>query len=238
MIRLFFLGSLLSITAAAKAQEVVPSKPANTDLKTTRDQASYAIGLNIGRNLKRDGLDISSEPLVQGLMDALTNAKAKLTDEQCRTALEALDRQLQKVMSEKNKVIGDKNKKEGQAFLAANKKKQGVVALPSGLQYTVLKSGKGPTPSDKDQVRTHYHGTSIDGKVFDSSVERGEPAVLAVGELIRGWAEALKKMKVGDKWRLVVPPELAYGPDGAPPDIGPHAVLVIEVELLGIEPKQ
>jgi FKBP-type peptidyl-prolyl cis-trans isomerase FklB len=223
------------------AQETVPAKPklaATKELKTTKDQASYAIGLNIGRNLKRDGLELNAETLVMGLMDSLSGGKAKMTEEQCRAALEMLDRELQQVMTEKNKVVGDKNKKDGQAYLAANKKKQGVVALPSGLQYSVLKAGTGPSPTEKDTVRAHYHGTLIDGKVFDSSVERKEPLVIPVGGVIRGWTEALQKMKVGDKWRLVVPPELAYGPDGAPPDIGPHAVLVFEVELLGIEPKQ
>jgi FKBP-type peptidyl-prolyl cis-trans isomerase FklB len=223
MLRLLLLGILLA---------------ASKELKTTRDQASYAIGLNIGRNLKRDGLDLNSETLMMGLLDALTNGKAKLSEEQCRAALETLDKELQQAMTEKNKVLGEKNKREGQAYLATNKKKQGVIALPSGLQYTVIKSGKGNTPTDKDTVKAHYHGTLIDGKVFDSSVERGEPLVIPVGGVIRGWTEALQKMKVGDKWRLVVPPELAYGPDGAPPEIGPHAVLIFDVELLGIEPKQ
>ena len=120
-------------------------------------------------------------------------------------------------------------------FLAENAKREGVKTTESGLQYKVLKSGAGKSPKATDTVKTHYHGTLIDGTVFDSSVQRNEPAVFGVGEVIRGWTEALQRMKVGDKWRLVVPPELAYGPQGAPPDIGPNAVLVFEVELLGIE---
>ena len=214
MIRVFALCALLAFTFAIQAQETVPTKPAAKELKTTRDQASYAIGMNIGRQLKQEGLEINSEALVMGLIDALTNAKSKLTNEQARAALETLDREMQQQMAEKNKVLGEKNKKEGQAYLAANKAKQGVIALPSGLQYAVLKSGKGATPTEKDTVRAHYHGTLIDGKVFDSSVERGEPLVIPVGGVIRGWTEALQKMKVGDKWRLVVPSELAYGPQG------------------------
>jgi FKBP-type peptidyl-prolyl cis-trans isomerase FklB len=176
--------------------------------------------------------------MVRGLLDALQNAKPALTDEQCRVALEALYKEMQQVMAAKNKVEGEKNKKEGQAFLAANKQKKDVTTLPSGLQYTVVKSGTGATPKLNDNVRTHYHGTLVNGTVFDSSVERGQPAVFPVGGVIRGWTEALQLMKVGDKWRIVVPSELAYGPDGAPPVIGPHAVLIFDVELLGIEPKQ
>ena len=129
-------------------------------------------------------------------------------------------------------------REKGEAFLAENAKKEGVKTLPSGLQYTVVKSGTGATPKLNDNVRTHYHGTLVNGTVFDSSVERGQPTVFPVGGVIRGWTEALQLMKVGDKWRIVVPSELAYGPDGAPPVIGPHAVLIFDVELLGIEPKQ
>jgi FKBP-type peptidyl-prolyl cis-trans isomerase FklB len=232
------LMSAMAAWVVAQEQEEVPAKAPAGELKTTRDQASYAIGLNIGRNLKRDGLELSSEQLVQGLRDALTNSKAKLTDEQCRVALEAFDRQLQQVITEKNKVLGEKNKKEGAAFLAANKKKQGVTTLPGGVQYTVLKAGKGPSPTANDVVRVHYHGTLIDGTVFDSTIESKQPAVIPVGGVIRGWIDALEKMKVGDKWRLVIPSESAYGAQGAPPVIGPHAVLIFDLELLAIEPKQ
>ena len=124
-------------------------------------------------------------------------------------------------------------KTEGKVFLAANKKKEGVVTLESGLQYKVLKKGEGPSPKNTDRVRTHYHGTLIDGTVFDSSVERKEPAEFSVGGVIRGWTEALQLMKVGSKWRLFVPSELAYGPRGAGQDIGPHVVLIFVLPLFG-----
>jgi FKBP-type peptidyl-prolyl cis-trans isomerase FklB len=233
---LLVLGSIFVGLGSAVAQEKTAAAPA--ELKTTLDQASYAIGLNIGRNLKADGLELNTAALARGLMDALQNAKPALTDEQARAALDALDKQFRQAQTEKNKSVGEKNKRDGQTFLAANKTKKGIVALPSGLQYTVLKSGTGAQPKANDRVRTHYHGTFLDGTVFDSSVQRGEPAVFPVGAVIKGWTEALQLMKVGDKWRLFVPSELAYGPDGAPPVIGPHAVLVFEVELLGIEPPQ
>jgi FKBP-type peptidyl-prolyl cis-trans isomerase FklB len=237
MTRLLTCIAMLFFSFALQAQETVPKKAA-PEMKTTREQASYAIGLNIGRNFKKEGLELNSDALVKGLLDAMTGAKPKFTEEQCRAALEALDREMQQVMADKNKLMSEKNKKEGQAYLTANKAKQGVVTLPSGLQYSVLKAGKGPTPTEKDVVRAHYHGTLIDGKVFDSSVERGEPLVIPVGQVIRGWTEALQKMKVGDKWRLVIPSELAYGAQNFPPEIGPNAVLIFDIELLGIEPKQ
>lgn len=202
--------------------------------KTTLDQASYGIGINIGENLKADGLEINVEALAQGIKDALANAKPRLDQAQIAAALQAFQQEMQAKSAARAKVAGEKNLGEGRAFLAANKTKQGVVTLPSGLQYTVLTPGNGPSPKLTDTVRTHYHGTLIDGTVFDSSVERKEPATFPVGRVIRGWTEALQLMNVGSKWRLFVPSELAYGPQGQGP-IGPHAVLVFDVELLGIE---
>jgi FKBP-type peptidyl-prolyl cis-trans isomerase FklB len=232
------LCALILLPCALADDPPAKGKSSAPELKTTLEQASYAIGLNIGRNLKRDGLDVNTAAIVQGLLDALGNVKPRLTDEQCQAALAALDKELQAALAAKDKVDGEKNRREGQAFLAANKLKSGVVTLPSGLQYTVLKSGTGARPTLKDVVRTHYHGTLVDGQVFDSSVDRGQPAVFQVGAVIKGWTEALQLMKVGDKWRLFVPPELAYGPQRASPLIGPHAVLVFDVELLGIDPQQ
>ena len=236
MNRIVYLLASAWLATSVLCAEDIPAKKADLELKTTRDQASYAIGLNIGKSIKNDALDVNSAVLVQGLLDALGDAAPKLTPQQAQAALEALSRDVNARMAQKAKVEGDKNKKEGDAFLAANKSKAGVVSLPSGLQYVVLKSGKGATPKLTDRVKTHYHGTLINGKVFDSSVQRGEPISFAVGGVIRGWTEALQKMKVGDKWKLFVPAELAYGPDGAGAEIGPNAVLIFEVELLGIEP--
>jgi FKBP-type peptidyl-prolyl cis-trans isomerase FklB len=144
-------------------------------------------------------------------------------------------REVQARTEEKRRLAGAQNRQAGTAFLAANKLKSGVTTLPSGLQYEVLERGDGGTPKATDTVTTHYRGTFLDGKVFDSSVERGEPMTRSVSQVIRGWTEALQRMKVGDKWRLFVPSELAYGPTGFGELIGPHTVLIFEIELLGIE---
>jgi len=204
-------------------------------LTTTKDQASYAIGLNIGRDLKTNLGDVNAEALLQGIRDILADTEPSLTGEQCRAALTVFQQEVQAKTAKRQKTQGDLNKREGQVFLAANKKKQGVITSPSGLQYQVLKSGNGASPKITDRVKTHYHGTLINGTVFDSSVERDEPFTLEVGGVIRGWIEALQLMKVGDKWRLFVPSELAYGPRSMGPVIGPHAVLIFEIELLAIE---
>lgn len=198
------------------------------------ERASYTIGLQIGRNLKRDGADLDVRFVIRGLMDAFSGKRPALTPEESHNAMQEFTQEMDKKMAERLKVAGDKNRKEGDAFLAANKKKEGVVTLKSGLQYKVLKTGDGPSPKKTDVVRTHYHGTLIDGTVFDSSVERDEPATFPVGKVIAGWTEALLKMKVGDKWQLFIPSELAYKTQGNGP-IEPNAVLVFEIELLGIE---
>jgi FKBP-type peptidyl-prolyl cis-trans isomerase FklB len=216
----------------AIGQDSAASKPA---LNTTEQQASYAIGLSIGRNIRSDGVEVDVAALLRGLQDALTKASPLLSEEQCRAALQQFQQAQQNKMAQKQQAAGDKNKRDGAAFLAANKAKAGVVTLPSGLQIQVLKEGTGGTPKLEDTVTTHYHGTLIDGTVFDSSVERGEPATFPVGGVIRGWTEALQRMKVGGKYRLFIPSELAYGPRGAGGVIGPNAVLIFEIELLGIK---
>jgi FKBP-type peptidyl-prolyl cis-trans isomerase len=215
--------------------EETPADDKGPELKTTSAQASYGIGLSIGRELQRQGiLEIDVDALAQGLRDTFGEAKPRLTQAQISEALQAFEKEMSAKAAEKRKVLSEKNVREGKAFLDANKKKDGVVTLESGLQYKVLKKGEGPSPKKTDRVTTHYHGTFIGGKVFDSSVERNEPATFGVGGVIPGWTEALQLMKVGDKWRLFVPSDLAYGPDGRG-DIGPHSVLIFDVELLGIE---
>lgn len=216
---------------AEEASPEAKSDADSTKLATTAEQGGYAIGLSIGRQLLGEGLDVDTDALAQGVKDALTKTDPRLTDQQLGAAMRAL----QQVAAAKRKALGEKNKAEGVAFLETNKKKRGVVTLESGLQYEVIKSGNGDSPKSTDRVRTHYHGTLLDGTVFDSSVERDEPITFAVGGVIRGWTEALQLMKVGDKWRLYVPAELAYSNRGSGPDIGPHATLIFEVELLGIE---
>jgi FKBP-type peptidyl-prolyl cis-trans isomerase FklB len=203
-------------------------------LKDTKAKACYAIGLNIGRRLKADIGDIDSQALSKGIQDALAGGKTLLTPQEIEEVMTAFQKDIEARQLEKVKTLSAKNKQEGAAFLAANRKKQGVSTLPSGLQFKVLKEGTGPIPKATDTVSTHYRGTLLDGTEFDSSIARGEPATFEVGGVIRGWTEALQKMKVGSKWQLFVPAELAYGADGFPPDIAPHATLVFEVELLGI----
>lgn len=229
------LALVLLVGSVGQAQDDDKAAAGGAALKTTAQQASYGIGLNIGRDMKANAPSIDPKALAQGIADAFAGLEPKLTEQQVSTAIQAFQLAMQAQAAERNKVAAEKNKQEGVAFLAANKKKAGVVALQSGLQYVVLEKGNGAKPKSTDTVRTHYHGTLIDGTVFDSSVQRGEPATFAVGGVIRGWTEALQLMPIGSKWRLFVPSELAYGPRGAGGAIGPHATLIFEVELLAIE---
>jgi len=190
--------------------------------------------MNIGNGLHKQGVDIDPSVLEQGLADVLAGGKTRLTEDEARATLTELSSDMRKKQQEKMQQAADENKKEGDAFLAANKAKAGVVTLPSGLQYKVLTAGTGPKPTAKDSVVCNYKGTLVDGKEFDSSYKRGEPATFPVSGVIKGWTEALQLMPVGSKWQLVVPSDLAYGDRGQGPDIGPGATLVFEVELLSI----
>jgi FKBP-type peptidyl-prolyl cis-trans isomerase FklB len=204
------------------------------NLKDPRQRASYAVGTDIGSNFKRQDIDLDSKALAAGIADALAG-KTALTEAEIKEALNDFRTELMAKMEAKQKGSADKNLKDGEAFLAANAKKEGVKTTASGLQYRVLKSGTGKTPKATDSVKVHYHGTLIDGAVFDSSVERGEPISFPVGGVIPGWTEALQLMKEGDKWQLVIPAKLAYGDRGAGGKIGPNSTLIFDVELLGIE---
>ena len=206
-------------------------------LKTQKDRACYAIGLNIGKNLHKDSIDVDPNILLRGIKDALAGGKTLLTDDEAKAALTALQNEVRQKQGVKMQEAGGKNNKEGELFLAANKTKGGVITLPSGLQYKVLKQGAGPKPSASDSVVCNYRGTLLDNTEFDSSYKRGQPATFAVGQVIRGWTEALQLMPVGSKWQLFIPPELAYGQRGAGNDIGPNATLIFEVELLSIQAK-
>jgi len=202
--------------------------------KDEKQKWSYAIGMDVANTLKRQFIEVDPEFVAKGLRDVTAGGKTLLTDQEARETLMGLQRELMAKAEERHRAIGEKNKKEGEAFLAENRKKEGVVALPSGLQYRVLKEGDGPIPTDNDVVETHYRGTLIDGTEFDSSYRRGQPASFPVRGVIPGWTEALKLMKVGSKWQLFIPPELAYGARGAGRDIGPNATLIFDIELLGI----
>ncbi|MEX2212906.1 MAG: FKBP-type peptidyl-prolyl cis-trans isomerase [Phycisphaeraceae bacterium] len=234
--------------AEPKPAEPKPAEPAPADtgpLKTLKEKVSYVIGLNIGRSMARDAIEVDADVLLKGIKDALAGEGTKLllTEEQMAAAIQAFQQELEAKAAAKQeeamaarKALGEKNQKEGAEYLAKNKTREGVKTTASGLQYEVLKQGTGKTPTAKDTVRTHYKGTLLDGKQFDSSYDRNEPAQFAVGGVIDGWTEALQMMPVGSKWKLYVPAELAYGVRGSRDgSIGPNAVLVFEVELISIE---
>ena len=197
-------------------------------LKTTHDSLSYAIGLSVANFYKQQNIsNINTALVMRAINDVNKNGKLVLDEQQANACIVGY---MQKMKAEKSAGA----KKQGSEFLAANKNKPGVVTTASGLQYTVLKEGTGPKPALTDMVRVHYHGTLIDGKVFDSSVDRGEPIELAVNGVIPGWTEALQLMPVGSKWKLFIPSSLAYGDQQAGPMIAPGSTLVFEVELLDI----
>lgn len=224
----------LILGLVASSMQAAEEKP---DLKDPKKRVSYSIGADIGNNFKRQDIEIDAQALAAGLTDALAG-KTALTEAEMKETLNNFRTELMSKMETKQKAAGEKNLKEGEAFLAANAKKEGVKTTASGLQYKVMKSGNGPSPKKEDSVKVHYHGTLIDGTVFDSSVERGEPVTFGVSEVIPGWTEALQLMKVGDKWQLFIPSKLAYGERAAGPKISPNSTLIFEVELLGIEPKK
>jgi FKBP-type peptidyl-prolyl cis-trans isomerase FklB len=228
-----------SSTAAPKTAQS-SANPAAVDgsvLKTDKDKTSYAIGMNMGESLHRAFVDVDPDLIARGLKDALSGEKTLLTDDQAKAAMTALQAEVRKQQEDKMQAAGEANKQAGQGFLAANKSKEGVVTLPSGLQYKILTEGTGTKPTASDTVVCNYRGTLIDGTEFDSSYKRGQPASFPVGQVIKGWTEALELMPVGSKWQLFVPSDLAYGSRGAGPTIGPNATLIFEVELLSIQEK-
>jgi FKBP-type peptidyl-prolyl cis-trans isomerase FklB len=206
-------------------------------LKTDKDKISYSIGVNIGTSLHKDKVDVDPAIFLRGLRDALAAGKLAMTDEQMHAALGALQAELRKKQETEMAAVGEANKKAEDAFLAENKGKEGVVALPSGLQYKIIKEGTGPKPTATDTVECQYRGTLINGKEFDSSYKRGQSAKFPVNGVVKGWTEALQLMPVGSKWQLFVPGDLAYGNRGAGPDIGPNTLLIFEVELVSIQDK-
>lgn len=195
------------------------------------------IGNGLGGNLKKQGVEVDWNIVAKGLKDAVAGGKTQLTEEEAQAVLKEVQTEVQKQQQEKMKEAADKNKSEGEAFLAANKGKEGVVTLPDGLQYKILTAGTGPKPAPTDSVVCNYRGTLINGTEFDSSYKRGQPATFGVGQVIKGWTEALQLMPVGSKWQLFIPSNLAYGPRGAGAEIGPDSTLIFEIELLSIQDK-
>ncbi len=203
-------------------------------LADQKDKISYSIGVDIGNNLKKQSIDVDADLLARGVKDSMAGGETLLSAEEVRETLISLQKELREKGQERIRQATEKNKKEGEAFLTENKTKEGVVSLPSGLQYKVLQSGTGPSPKATDTVEANYRGTLIDGTEFDSSYKRGQAAVFPVNGVIAGWTEALQRMKVGDKWQLFIPPDLAYGERGAGP-IGPNATLIFDVELVSVK---
>jgi FKBP-type peptidyl-prolyl cis-trans isomerase FklB len=227
-----FVLSVLSLPLWGAPQ--TQSAPSNGP-KTDKEKLSYSLGVNLARNLQGQNLDLDYPMVVSGIRDGIAGTK-QLTDEEIQSIITEFYNNTIKVKLEKQKQLGEQNKKLGAEFLEANKKKPGVVTLPDGLQYKILKEGSGPKPSEADTVKVHYRGTLIDGTEFDSSYERKQPAVFPLDGVIKGWTEALQLMPVGSKWQLFIPSELAYGARQAGEKVPPEATLIFEVELLGIEP--
>lgn len=240
-------GTTKTGTAVAKTTKPGASKTATAKiatplaLKTNKDKQSYAIGINVGKglgqNLKQSGIDIDPAILVRAIKDVLAGDKQSMTDQEAQETLKTLQADLRKTQQLKQEQLAETNKKEGDEFLAANKAKEGVTTLPDGLQYKILTEGTGPKPAATDAVTVNYRGALVNGTEFDSSYKRGQPATFNVTGIIKGWTEALELMPVGSKWQLVIPSDLAYGPSGRPPVIGPNSTLVFEVELVSIQPK-
>ena len=213
------------------------SKVTKSDLKTLNNKVSYSIGLDYGKYMKNQSIEIDEKAFVQGLRDGLsadTSLKPLLTETEIRQVIQQFQEEMMKKQQEKMKSSGEKNKKDGAKFLEENKKKQGVKVTASGLQYKVIKAGNGKSPAENSTVTAHYKGTLIDGTEFDNSYKRGQPAELPVSGIIKGWTEALLLMKEGDIWELYIPSELAYGETGRQPQIAPNAVLVFQVELIKV----
>jgi FKBP-type peptidyl-prolyl cis-trans isomerase len=204
-------------------------------LKTLSYMEGYRAGKQLFQQFEQLGIELDLDVLQEAFADATAGKEPSMTEEEMRDVAPQLQKLVEAKFTAKNKEERVKNKQEGDAFLAANKKKEGVKTLPSGLQYKVLKSGKGETPKKSDTVKAHYKGTLLDGSEFDSSYKRGTPASFPVSGVIKGWTEALQLMKVGDKWQLFIPPALAYGEVGRPGAIPPNATRLFEVELLGVE---
>jgi FKBP-type peptidyl-prolyl cis-trans isomerase FklB len=204
-------------------------------LKTTKDTVSYGIGLEIGKNFKRQEVSISVDAFMRGIKDGMGSGPSAIPDVALQSCMESFGKEMMAKQAAKSRAVGDANRKAGETYLSANKKKEGVVVLPDGIQYRIIKAGSGEKPSADKTVVCHYRGTLVDGKEFDSSYSRGEPAEFPIANVIKGWQEILVLMPVGSKWEVVIPSELAYGEQARGDVIGPNSTLVFEIELLSIK---
>ena len=225
------LASLLCILIASPRV----SAQKKTALKTQKDKVSYIIGTDIGTTLKKQSIDINTDVLLRGIKDAIAGNKYALNEQEIQEVMTAYRQEMMAKQSEKFAKASEANKKAGETFLEANKKKDSVKVLPSGLQYKVIAEGTGKMPTINDTVTTNYRGMLIDGTEFDNSYKRNEPATFAVKGVIAGWTEALQLMKAGSKWQLFIPPQLAYGDRGSGQLIGPSATLIFEVDLISVK---
>ena len=222
-----------------QAHRPTTSKAAPPKLETDKQKASYAMGMNLAKNFQHDHVDLDPDLLVRGLKDTLAGGKTLMTEDDARAVLVQLQTSVREKQEQMRNEESAAAKQAGEQFLAANRSKEGVVELPSGLQYKILQQGTGPKPTADDTVVCNYRGTLINGQEFDSSYKRGEPATFPVNRVIKGWTEALQLMPVGSKWQLFIPSQLAYGERGAGNgDIPPNSTLVFEVELISIKDKQ
>jgi len=229
------IAAVAAMAVFARAADT--TQPSTQPFDSQYKTASYGIGYDLGRNIKSSRIALDADLIVQGLRDCLAGTESKVTPEQFQTAMQKVQAELQQNAAADAKVAGEAAVKDGDTYRAENAKKPGVTVTKSGLQIETLKEGTGASPVATDTVKVHYTGKLINGTVFDSSVERGQPISFPLNGVIPGWTEGLQLMKVGGKARLVIPPELGYGANGAPPTIPPNSTLVFEVELLDIEKK-
>ena len=222
-------------TKAPSAAAPAPTPAAGPGLSTEKDKLSYAIGMEMGKGVKAQGLDVDSNLMIQGLKDAISGGKSLMTEEELRQVITSVQQQIRQKQVQAAQATATENKTKGEAFLAENAKKDGVVALPDGLQYKILTAGQGKKPAETDTVLCNYKGTFLDGTEFDSSARAGKPVPFEVKNVIPGFKEVLQLMPVGSKWQVFVPSSLAYGERGAGNIIGPNATLIFEVELVGIQ---
>jgi len=234
MKKLIFVLIVVVLIFGCKKKDAKNEAP-KANFKTLTEKVSYAIGTQIGKNFKSQGLELDLKLVKAGMEDAVKDKPLKLTEDQMMKAMQDYQQEMTKKMQIKQQNDSAKNLREGEAYLSQNKAKPGVVTTSTGLQYKIIKEGNGPTPKQTDVVECNYKGTFIDGKEFDSSAKHGGPASFPVNQVIPGWTEALLKMKVGSKWQLVVPAKLAYGEQGAGQEIGPNAVLLFDIELISIK---
>ncbi len=230
--------SLVFLLVCTTAYNKTDDKKKKTAFTTEKDKISYSLGVNFATSLKREDIPVNPDIILKAMNDVMQDKELSMTDEEMHTVIQDLQKKQREKQMAKQKAESDKNATEGDKFREENAKKDGVVVLPSGLQYKILKPGSGESPKATDTVKVNYKGTLIDGTEFDSSYSRNQPATFQVNRVIKGWTEALQLMKPGAKWQLVIPPDLAYGPRGAGQKIGPNATLIFDVELLAVNPEK